>query len=197
MALGVNFVLLTGGVDLSIGSIMYLAAVVVGLSLPGRPVWLWPLTAVMIGATLGLTNGVLVTRGHIPPFIATLALAFVVRGAGLWLSATQMVIADPPVADLGRPGSMLLSGPVMLSAIGFACCWLILRVTPFGLFVRAIGANREGARRAGIPDRSVLVGVMLSLVGCAPGFTAYSSSKSGSFGLMRILPPIMCRVASG
>jgi ribose/xylose/arabinose/galactoside ABC-type transport system permease subunit len=75
--LGVNFVLLTAGVDLSVGAIMYLAAVTVSLTVPTAPIWAVVPVALLVGAVFGGANGLLIVGLSIPPFIATLATAFI------------------------------------------------------------------------------------------------------------------------
>src|SRR6185436_15303809 len=77
VALGMNFVLLAAGVDLSVGAAMYLAAVIVGLGLPDAPVWICVLASTLVGACFGAINASLIVRLGLPAFIVTLATIFV------------------------------------------------------------------------------------------------------------------------
>lgn len=200
-ALGVNFVLLTAGVDLSIGAVMYLAAVCLGLALPHAPLWVWPVAALGVGAAVGAVNAVLVVRVGLPSFIATMALAFIARGIGLYLSDTQMVFAPPVVADAGR--AVVLGAPlsVWLAVAMLGACALLLRFMPFGIYVRAIGADPRGAVRAGIPAGAALAAVYVlsgAFAGLA-GFISFSqtSAATGAFGVNAEFLAIAAAVLGG
>lgn len=186
VALGMNFVLLAAGVDLSVGATMYLAAVVVGLGLPEAPVWACVLASVLVGASFGAINASLVVRLGLPAFIVTLATIFVGRGLGLFLSSTRIVYAGPKVSEFGR--AELLGIPVLLwiaaAAVGIA--WVLLNRTALGAYVRSIGADPEGARRVGVPTRSV-TWTVYALCGAFAGLGGFislsqSSAASGAFG---------------
>ena len=185
VALGANCVLLSGGVDLSAGSIMYVVAVSVCLWLRQDPVLVTLLAAAAIGALYGLVNGVLVVRFGVPAFIATLASAFVGRGFGLFVSSTKVVFAAPAVSDLGR-ARLGVPIPVLIALLGLGAAWLAIRALPFGRYVLAAGADLEGARRAGVPTARVLCGVYL-VAGLFAGLGAFisvsqTSSASADFG---------------
>ena len=102
VALGMNFVLLAAGVDLSVGATMYLASVAVGMGLPHAPVWVCLLSSMVVGGLFGAINASLVVRLGLPAFIVTLASLFVGRGLGLFFSSTRIVYASHAVADFGR-----------------------------------------------------------------------------------------------
>jgi ribose transport system permease protein len=201
VALGVNFVLLTAGVDLSLGSVMYLAAVVIGLALPGVPVWAWPLLAICVGALAGLANALFVARFALPAFIVTLALAFILRGVGLWLSSTQMIFADPAIAELGRTTIAGLGVPVLIAIIALFVCWTALNMTPFGIYVRALGSDAAGAERAGVPTRRTLTIAYMVCGGLAGvgGFVSFAqtSAVTASFGLNAEFLAIAAAVLGG
>jgi ribose transport system permease protein len=183
---GMNGVLLTAGVDLSVGSLMYLAAVAVCLGFNHAPVWLSFLGAAVVGAAFGVLNGSLIVLARLPSFIVTLATLFVGRGVGLYFSSTRIVYASPAVATFGRAHSLGLSAPVWVAGVVTACAWIGLRQTPLGAFVRSIGADAEGARRAGVPVNAVLFG-MYVLCGATAGLGGFVSlsqtaAASGAFG---------------
>jgi ribose transport system permease protein len=186
LALGMNLVLLTGGVDLSVGSAMYLAAVAIGMEPAMTPVWLSMLTALAVGALIGACNAGLIVRLKLPTFIVTLSTLFIARGLGLLLSSTRMVYPGPAVAELGRTAVLGILAPawIALVAIGFA--WLIQTRTAFGMYVRSIGADAEGARRAGVPVSVVTWGVYI-LCGALAGLASLvllseTASASSAYG---------------
>lgn len=186
VALGMNLVLLAAGVDLSVGVSMYLAAVMVGLGLPNAPVWLCLMTAVGVGALFGGINGLVIVRLSVPAFIVTLATTFVGRGVGIYFSSTKIVYASSPVAALGRSSFLGIPVPICFAVFGVIVCWILLRVTPLGPYLRAIGADREGARRAGVPVIAVtwIAYVLSGAFAGLGGFISLSqtSSASAAFG---------------
>lgn len=185
VALGVNWVLLTAGVDLSVGSAMYLAAVAVCLGVPDAPVWLALPTAVMAGAVVGVVNASLVRLG-LPAFIVTLATLFIGRSMGLFLSSTRIVYANSEIASFGRASLWGIPMPIWVAGAAIVISWVLLNRTALGPFVRSIGADAEGARRVGVPTRAVTWSVYSLCGGFAGlgGFVSLSqtSAASGAFG---------------
>jgi ribose transport system permease protein len=186
VALGVNFVLLGAGVDLSVGSAMYLAAVAACLALPHAPVWLCILVSVLVGSAVGAINAPLIAGLGLPAFIVTLGTLFIARSAGLFFTSTRIVYASPAVADFGRETVLRIPVTLWIAGAATSVAWLLLNRTPFGLYVRSIGADTEGARRAGVPTSAttwsayVLCGAFAGL----GGFISLSqtSAASGAFG---------------
>ena len=186
VALGMNFVLLAAGVDLSVGAAMYLAAVVVGMGLADAPVWICMLASVLVGASFGAINASLIVRLGLPAFIVTLATIFAGRGLGLYLSSTRIVYAGPAVADFGRAQLLGIPVPLWIAAVATAIAWVMLNRMPLGAYVRSIGADTEGARRVGVPTQAVTWGVY-ALCGAFAGLGGFislsqSSAASGAFG---------------
>jgi ribose transport system permease protein len=131
-------------------------------------------------------NGSLIARLGLPAFIVTLATLFIARSAGLFFTATRIVYGSPAVADFGREA--LLRIPVSLWVAGAATtvAWLLLNRAPFGMYVRSIGANIEGARRAGVPTKAVTWNVY-AVCGAFAGLGGFislsqTSAASGAFG---------------
>jgi ribose transport system permease protein len=185
-ALGVNFVLLSSGVDLSIGAGMYLAAVVIGTALAGAPWLLGLFCAVLVGCALGAVNGFFVVKFRLPSFIVTLASTFIARGLGLYLSSTKVVFAGAGTAALGRSKISGISVSLALAGVAFCCAWLLLRQTRLGLYVRSIGADAQGARKAGVPAALATWTVFVTCGGFA-GFAGFilvsqTSAASAAFG---------------
>jgi len=173
-------------VDLSVGAAMYLTAVTVALWLGNASVGVCLLGSVLVGAAFGLLNGALIVRQPIPPFLITLATGFVARGVGLWLSSTQMMFASAGVARLGRTKLGFISAPLLLAGAALLLAWLLLHRTPLGPNLRSVGADRDRARRAGVPIEAATraaYGLCGALAGLG-GFISLSqtSSASAAFG---------------
>jgi ribose/xylose/arabinose/galactoside ABC-type transport system permease subunit len=152
LAVGVTFVLLTGGVDLSLGSVVALAGVVAaGFAHPGQyPVVVPVLMGVLAGTACGAANGLVVTRGGVAPFIATLGMMTVARGLALVASGGR------PVSDMS-PGLTRLAGdlfglpvPVLILAVVSVASWAFLANMRLGRYLYAVGGNENAARAAGI-----------------------------------------------
>ncbi len=153
LAVGVTYVLLTGGVDLSLGSVVALAGVVAAsFAHPGEHVVLVPIAmGILVGAGCGAVNGTIVTRGRVPSFIVTLGMMTVARGLALVLSGGR------PVSNLSREfaalgGSSVAGIPVpalILGVLALASAGL-LHHTRLGRHVYAVGGNEKAARAAGI-----------------------------------------------
>lgn len=186
VAVGVNFVLLAAGVDLSVGSGMYVAAVTVCLLFPHESVWLCMAGALAVGSLFGAINATLIAWLGLPAFIVTLASLFIGRSTGLYFSSTKIVYANTLVADFGRGTLLYIPTVLWLAGVATAFAWLLLNRTPFGLYVRSIGADAVGARRAGVPTRSATLSVYI-LCGAFAGLGGFislsqTSAASGAFG---------------
>ncbi|MBC8450330.1 MAG: ribose ABC transporter permease [Chloroflexi bacterium] len=170
IAIGMTFTILTAGIDLSVGSLMALGgALAAGLAIrQGLGTYGGIAGALLVGMVLGVINGLLIIKGKMPPFVATLAMMAVARG--LTLVYTQ----GRPIAGLEENfvfwGTGRLLGipvPVILLVILALVAYVVLRHTRFGLSVYATGGNEETTRLAGIsPNRIKLAVYVIS------GFTA-------------------------
>jgi ribose transport system permease protein len=186
LALGMSFVLLTAGVDLSVGSGMYLAAVAVGMEPAATPLWLNIVTALIVGAVFGTCNGYFVARLKLPAFVVTLSTLFIARGLGLLLSSTRMVYPGAAVAQFGRTSMLGIPAPAWTALIVIGFAWAIQSRTSFGVYVRSIGADGEGARRAGVPISAVTWGVYI-LCGSLAGLASFillseTAAASSAYG---------------
>jgi len=152
LAVGVTFVLLTAGVDLSLGSVVALSGVACAMfAHPGEHSVIVPiLVGLLTGASCGLVNGVLVTRGGVAPFIVTLGMMTIARGLALILSGGR------PVANMSESLTSLAGDiggfpiPVLCFAIVSALAWFFLRDFRLGRHLYAVGGNENAARAAGI-----------------------------------------------
>ena len=189
IALGMTFVIITGGIDLSVGSVAVLAAVAAA-RLSGYGLGLALVGAVAIGLAAGLINGGLIARFSLQSFVVTLAMLLGARGAALVLSNNAPVMVDFaqgfPQLGMTRLGPVPL--PVAITAVLYVLGAILLNATRFGRHVLAIGGNEEAARLAGIPVGRTLVAVYAmsgALAGVAGAFLAalsFSGSPTGAVG---------------
>jgi ribose transport system permease protein len=173
VAVGMTFVIATGGIDLSVGSMLAAASIAGGLvgeeqSLP------FMLGALGFGLLLGLINGVAISYLRIVPFIATLAMFAGARGLAIWMSdRTPISLRQLDIVrDIGR-GELV--GPIPNAALVFLAVtaggWVLLNRTRYGRHVVAIGGNREAARMAGIRPGPIVTSVYV-LSGLCVGISA-------------------------
>ena len=172
IALGMCFVIMTGGIDLSVGSTAALASVVSALF---SPYGILAGTAAGMGAGIGigLLNGLIVTRLRIPPFIATLATMLAASGTALLVSGNQSlsVSYDSGFTDVGQGDFLSFPIPGWIAAIAYVIGSVTLNYTRFGRHVLAVGGGEEAARLMGLPvDRVtasvyVLSGTLAGLAG--------------------------------
>lgn len=165
VALGMTFVILTGGIDLSVGSLLAVAGVVAA-HLAGRGLFVALAFGVALTALLGLVNGVVIARARIQPFIVTLAMMIAARGLALVATGEQTVRVERSAqvfTELGRgtvdAGPLALPVPVLILIAAYVVGWLVLKHTRFGRHVYSIGDNEEAARLMGLNVRRVTVGV--------------------------------------
>jgi ribose transport system permease protein len=163
VSVGMTFVILTRGIDLSVGSIVGVVAVASAMMLAiGVPIPLTMITALALGALFGAANGIGIAYCGMPPFIMTLGTLVIGRGIAMTLANGQpqnFTAAADDFYFLG--GGFLLGIPVpiwIFASIAFIA-FVVLRYTAFGRQVYAVGSNAEAARLAGIPVRLVLMSV--------------------------------------
>lgn len=163
VAVGMTFVILTGGIDLSAGSIIGVVGVTSAmLANDGLPPWAAMFAGLTIGLLIGVINGLGVTLLNIPPFIMTLAMLVIVRGLALRISegSPQSFISDSGWWAFFGSGTIgPVPGPLIIFLVVALSAWLILRYTPFGRKVYAIGGNIEVARLAGVRVDRVRIAV--------------------------------------
>lgn len=202
LAVGMTFVLLTAGVDLSVGSIMFVAAAVGGKLILGG----WPFGVVLavmlgIGLMFGAVNALFITRMAVMAFIVTLATRYFGRGLGLRITETRAMNLPESFYELGAARILGVPMPVLVFAAIVLMAHLTLTRTPFGRQVYAVGADVEAARKAGINTGVVLFGVYLICGFCAAaaGIVALSQAPavSPTFGNNREFLAIAAAVLGG
>ncbi len=154
LALGQTFVIVSGGIDLSVGSVLGLSGIVFGwaTAVAGLPLPVALALGIGSGALAGLTNGLLITLGRLPSFIATLAMLSAARGLSLVISGNAPLNPIPgPVRTLGS-GNLFgfIPLPVILMLVMWVIAVFILRATYAGRCMYAIGGNEEASRLSGI-----------------------------------------------
>ncbi|XWN31042.1 MAG: ABC transporter permease [Devosia sp.] len=173
LAAGLTLVILIGGIDVSVGAILAVAAVVTGSALAfDLPAVVAVAVAILSGTALGAFNGVVVARLAVPPIIATLGSLYVF-GAIVFLTVGTTWITGLPESLSPLVQGQLLGVPAAVLAIGavYALAWFVLRQTRWGLHLAAIGSNATSARLAGIPVTRRTIETY-ALLGALAGFAA-------------------------
>ncbi len=168
IAFGMTFVILTGGIDLSVGSILALSsALMANLMLSGLDPILAIIIGCLLGGVMGMVNGLMITKGRMAPFIATLATMTIFRGL------TLVYTNGNPITGLGESKMFQLFGrgyflgipvPAITMIIIFAVLWMVLHKTPFGRKTYAIGGNEKASIISGIKVDRIKI-MIYSLIG--------------------------------
>ncbi|GAA0439240.1 sugar ABC transporter permease [Acrocarpospora corrugata] len=170
VAIGQSLVVLTGGIDLSVGGIVSLCVAVTATIVTGDGLapFGWVLVVLVLGAACGAVNGVIVSAGRIAPILTTLATLSIFTGLALWVLPVPGGSIPPVVRNvLSNPN--VPTGLIWLGvAIGG---WLVLRRTRFGMRVYAVGSDETSARAVGVPAARVKLGVY-ALSGLCSGLAA-------------------------
>ncbi|MDR3440011.1 ABC transporter permease [Telmatospirillum sp.] len=190
LGFGATCVIITGGIDLSVGSVLALAGVVAGMAVKeGMPVTLAMALGIVSGGACGLINGVVITRMKLPPFIATLGMMMVARGVALQITGARPVSGlGDAFGELGN-GSLLrvveegangfpkvvfpgIPYPVIVMIVLALVLAVVLMKTTFGRHLYAVGSNEEAARLSGVNvvrikiGAYVVSGLLAGLCGC-------------------------------
>jgi ribose transport system permease protein len=189
VAVGMTFVLLTAGVDLSVGAVMFVGAALAGkLALAGYPLALSLTVMAGTGLLGGAINAFLVTRLKLIAFIATLAMLYIGRGLGRWITQTRAMNLPDSFLALGSSKWLGLPMPLWIAGVIVLVAQVVLSKTPFGRQLYAVGNNVESARKAGLRTNGLLASVYIICGLCAAlgGILALSqlgavSPKFGEF----------------
>lgn len=182
LSVGQLFVILTGGIDLSVGSILGLSGGVTAILLAaGMPIPITILIGLLTGLIVGMVNGLLVTRLKLPPFIATLGMLGVARGLVLLWTGAKTIAPLPDAFDNIANGFILgLPSLFWILILVTIVAAFILGRTVFGRYVYAVGSNAESARLSGVPVNLVLLAVY-SISGLLAGFAGIlTTSRLGA-----------------
>lgn len=202
LAVGMTFVLLTAGVDLSVGSVMYLAGLTAGLlGAHGVPLPAALGAALLVGLVCGAFNGLCVAWLRVIPFVVTLAVLHMGRGLGLLLSETKGVTLPESYQTFGAGKLLGIPGPLFIFLLVLLAGHVILQHTPFGRHLYAVGQDEEAARKAGINTRRLLFAVYVICGLCAAIGALVALTQTGSvasrFGAGREFAAIAAAVLGG
>jgi ribose transport system permease protein len=163
LAIGQAFVITTGGIDLSISATMTFGAIGFGLAFSnGAGFWLSALVAIVAAMLIGLINGLLIAKGKVTDFIATLGTLSVATGLALIVSNGKPISVTSPELLTLTSGSLGIFGyPIILAAIIAVGAWFFMFRTRFGLHVQAVGGNEESAVANGISATKIRMAVYL------------------------------------
>ncbi len=186
IAIGVTLVILTEGIDLSVGNVLSLSGVCFALLLQqGVPFACNVVISVAVGGVCGLCNGFLIAKGKLPPFIVTLGVGSVVTGVGLVLTEGTSISARSPELAFIASGEILgIHVPILIAILTFAVIWVLVYQTPFGRNVFGLGGNAEALRLAGVKITRAQIGVyaVAGLLAGISGILVASRTASGHIG---------------
>jgi len=204
VALGMTFIIIGGGIDLSVGSLLPLSAVLTayGSQYGSAAAILLPLG---VCGAIGLANGILIGRARMQPFIVTLAALLFARGLAFAVSDEGNIIfriaAGEPVLALGQAAVIGIRIPILIAGLAFLVGWVVLERARYGGGVAAIGGSEDAARLMGLPIARMKV-VMYAVSGLLAGLAgvlvaARSSSGQSTIGVGLELQAIAAVVIGG
>ncbi len=203
IAVGLTFVIITAGIDLSVGSILAFSGVVLASVLnAGMPIPIAMLTGLGVGLLCGIVNGLLISYGRLPPFISTLGLMSVARGAALLYTNGRPISGFPNSFRYLATGEILhIPMPVIIMVIVYLMAHFLLTRTVFGRYTYAIGGNEEAATVSGVNVKfykTMVYGLCGLLSGLAAIIlTARLNSAQPIAGIMYELDAIAATVIGG
>jgi ribose transport system permease protein len=203
IAVGMTFVIITGGIDLSVGSVLAFAGVVMASALHGDiPLPLALLIGLGVGLLSGVINGLLITIGRLPPFIATLGMMSVARGAALMFTEGRPISGFSEGFRSIATGEILkIPAPVVIMIVVYLIAHFVLKRTKLGRYTYAIGGNEEAALLSGINvrlNKTMVYGIAGLLSGLAAILlTARLNSAQPIAGMSYELDAIAATVIGG
>ncbi|UCH09036.1 MAG: ribose ABC transporter permease, partial [Fidelibacterota bacterium] len=203
IAVGMTFVIISAGIDLSVGSIVAFSGVVLASVLQTAvPVPLALVAGLAVGTLFGLTNGVLITYGKLPPFISTLGMMSVARGAALLYTSGRPISGFEPSFRFLATGEILfIPVPVVIMVLVYLAAHVVLTRTKLGRYTYAIGGNEEAALLSGVNVKlykTMVYGLSGMLSGLAAIIlTARLNSAQPIAGMMYELDAIAATVIGG
>jgi ribose transport system permease protein len=164
LAIGETMVILTEGIDLSCGVFLSFSGVACALLMHGSgfPFWLAALCGIVVSGIFGWVNGLLVAKLRMPPFIVTLGVSSIVTGVGLLMTGGMSIpVQDRYLAFVDNGAILGLRTPIVIAVIVFMVCWVMMKYTPYGRNVYALGGNAEALRLTGANTDRLLVSVYI------------------------------------
>ena len=180
---GQSLVIFSAGIDLSVGAVVALVSVVMGLVFRGAGPFLGILAGLMVGSLVGFFNGLIAGKTKITPFIVTLASLSIVRGMAMTITSGVPIwgFPDSNVYQVGNGYYLGIPIPMYVAALGFAFTWFLLHLTPFGIRLYALGGNEEAAILAGVntPRSKVAIYTLSGLLAGVGGVVLTLRVQSG------------------
>lgn len=184
LAIGMTFVIMGEGIDLSVGSMLALGAVMAAWAGQDGVSILAIVLPLLVGAAIGLANGVLIARGRMAPFIVTLGALLFARGLAFFVADNGnkvfLIPDDALFNQLGRGEIIGLSLPIWIAGIVFILGWILFSRTKFGSAVAAIGGSEDAARLMGLPIARVKIACYLGTAVLATLAGIMVAARSGS-----------------
>lgn len=203
IALGMTFVIASGGIDLSVGANVALAGLVAAAAMQGGAgTWTGLLVCLLVGTACGVLNGLLITRLGLQPFIATLGTMGIFRGLALVFSSGRPIYDFDPSFVAVFSGTLLgVPTQVWVAVLAGLLCWGLLTQTRFGKYTLAIGSREDTARLAGIPVARYKLGIYalagLLTGGAAALLVARLGSADPTYGTSYELDAIAAAIMGG
>ena len=183
MAGGMTLVLLSGGIDVSVGSVMALVGIIAGLIMQsGGNTFLAVAAGILAGGVCGLANGMIITKGHVNAFITTLGTMTIIRGlAQIFSGGKTILIQNTTYNAIGRKYIFgILPLPVLIMIVVFILFWFILKYTKFGRQVYSIGGNEKSAYLSGFKVIPTYLWIYIIMGFCAGISGIMLSAQSGA-----------------
>lgn len=202
VAIGMTFVLLTGGIDLSVGAVMFLSAVVAGkMALSGLPLPLAILAIVAIGIVFGCVNALFITRLKILAFVVTLATLYMGRGLALMISQTRAMNLPETFLHIGSARLLGVPFPILVFAVMLVSSHLVLTRTAYGRQIYAVGNDLTAGAKAGLPVLGIQASVYIisGFLAAVGGIVSVAQlgAVSPTFGNQREFAAIAAAVLGG
>ena len=210
MAIGMTMVIISGGIDLSVGSLAAFSAVITcwminkfggGMEAGAGALILYSMLGIGVCGLFGLFTGIMITRNRIPPFIMTLAMMLIARGLASIISQGQTIKVNPSYNWLGTGATAGVPNIVILMIILYSLAYIIMNKMCFGRHLYAVGGNQEAAHLSGVAVHRILVVsyVVCGLLAGLGGIILASQFNSGShvYGVMYELKVIAAVVVGG
>ena len=194
IAAGMTFVILTGGIDLSVGSILAISgAICASILVNGQNIVIAVLAALLVGAMVGFLNGFIITKGKLQPFIATLATMTILRGLTLvYTDGKPITLGSGDLAlNFGQIGGGKILGiptPALIMILVFLVCAYVLKNTKMGRYTYALGSNEEATKLSGLNTDKIkiavytLSGILASIAGIIITSRLFSAQPTAGDG---------------
>ena len=194
IAAGMTFVILTGGIDLSVGSVLALSgAFTASMLASGQNIFISVIIAILCGGLVGFLNGFIISKGKLQPFIATLATMTILRGLTLvFTDGKPITLGSGALAmafgKIGGGSILKIPAPVIITIIVFIVCYYILNYTKMGRYTYALGGNEEATKLSGLNTDKIKIwvytisGILSAIAGIIITSRLYSAQPTAGTG---------------